>query len=258
RYDFEVRRTPDSYSNFTNVFSLVDAANSSSSLNYVANMQNMANMEEWMRTFAANHAAGNIDSVGTQISQNMYGYIGVNGTKYTLMPWDLNIDLGGPQSWGPGQDLLVYDTGDPNLGEIYSTPAFLRMYWRAQQELVNGPLNIALTTGPLMNAKYNTFVANGLNVENPNSAVLPWIASAQSSIASQLAAVNASTFSVNSTATISNNMAFVSGVAPVNVETIWINGEAWPVTWTTLTNWMVAVPLLPGTNQLNITAVDNK
>jgi spore coat protein CotH len=63
RYNFEIRRTADSYSDFTNVFSLIDAANSSSSPNYVANMENMANMENWMRVFAANHAAGNWDSL---------------------------------------------------------------------------------------------------------------------------------------------------------------------------------------------------
>jgi hypothetical protein len=256
RYNFEIRRTPDSYSDFTNAFSLIDAANSSASPNYVANMENIADMENWMRVFAANHAAGNIDSFGTLISQNMYGYIGVNGTKYTLMPWDLNIDLGGPQSWPPGQDLLVYDPSDPNLGQIFQTPAFLRMYWRAQQELVNGPLNVNLFTGALVNAKYDAFVANGLSVENPNTALLPWIASAQSSISQQLAAINAQGFSVNTTVPVSNNLALLSGVAPVAVDAVWINGEAWPLIWTTLTNWTVAVPLHPGTNQLNVTAVD--
>jgi hypothetical protein len=109
-----------------------------------------------------------------------------------------------------------------------------------------------------MNAKYNAFVANGLGVENPNAAILPWISSAQTSIASQLAAVNASAFTVNPTVTVSNNMAYVSGVAPVAVATVWINGAAWPVTWTSLTNWIAAVPLRPGTNQLNVTAVDAK
>ena len=256
RYNFEVRRTPDSYSNFTNVFSLIDAANSSASSSYVANLMNMANMEEWMRVFAANHAAGNIDSFGTKISQNMYGYIGANGTKYTLMPWDLNIDLGGPQSLAPGQNLLEYDPSDPNLGIIYSTPAFLRMYWRAQQDLVNSALNVSLTTGALLNAKYNAFVANGLSVENPNTALIPWIAGARTSIAAQLAVVNASAFTVNPTVPVTNNVAYVSGVAPVNVATIWINGAAWPVTWTTLTNWMVALPLRPGTTSLTVTGVD--
>lgn len=257
RYNFEVRRTPDSYSDFTNVFSLVDAANSSASPNYVANMENIANLEEWMRVFAANHAAGNIDSFGTEISQNMYGYIGVNGTKYTLMPWDLNIDLGGPESWSPGEGLLTYDSSDPNLGMIYKTPAFLRMYWRAQQELVNGPLDVSLTTGPLLNAKYNTFVANGLTVENPNSALIPWISSAQSSIAAQLAAVNATNFSVNPTVTITNNTAYLSGQAPVGVETILVNGAAYPVTWVTLTNWVITVPLHNGANQFNLSALDH-
>jgi hypothetical protein len=238
------------------VFSLVDAANSSSSPNYVENMENMADMQEWMRTFAANHAAGNIDSFGTQISQNMYGYIGVNGTKYTLMPWDLNIDLGGPKSWAPGQNLLEYDSNDANMGVIFHTPAFLRMYWRAQQDLINGPLDIDLTTGALLNAKYQAFVANGLEVENPNSALLPWIASARLAIASQLSQVDATNFTVNPAVVASNDVVFVSGAAPMAVGTIWINGAAWPITWTTLTNWTLAVPLHSGTNQLSITAID--
>jgi hypothetical protein len=256
RYNFEVRRTADSFSDFTNVFSLVDAANSSASPNYVENMENMADMEEWMRAFAANHAAGNLDSFGTEISQNMYGYIGVNGTKYTLMPWDLNIDLGGPQSWGPGQNLLTYDGNDPNMGVLYQTPAFLRMFWRAQQMLVNGPLDINLYTGALVNAKYNTFVANGLSVENPNTALLPWISAAQTSIAAQLAALNATNFDVNPAVTVSNDVAYVSGTAPVVVETVWVNGEALPLTWTTLTSWTITVPLHSGTNQFIVTAID--
>jgi len=258
RYNFEVRRTPDSYSNFTNVFSLIDAANSSASPGYVANLMNIADMEEWMRCFAANHAAGNIDSFGTQISQNMYGYIGANGTKYTLMPWDINIDLGGPQSAGPGQDMLVYDPSDPNLGHIYSTPAFLRMYWRAQEDLLNSALNVPLFTGPLITAKYNAFVANGLTVENPAGALLPWLDTAQASIGAQLAAVDASSFSVTTPPVVSNNVAYVSGWAPVAVQTIWINGAPFPITWTSLTNWTIAVPLQPGANQLTVTGVDRQ
>ncbi|HEY3862719.1 MAG TPA: lamin tail domain-containing protein [Verrucomicrobiae bacterium] len=255
RYNFEIRRTPDNFDDFTNVFSLVDAANSFASSNYVANMENIANMNEWMCTFAANHAAGNIDSFGTQISQNMYGYIGASGTKYTLMPWDLNIDLGGAQSLAPGQNLLVYDSNDPNMGKIYQTPAFMRMYWRAQQTLVNGALDINSFTGAMITAKYNAFVDNGLAVENPGAALLPWISAARASIASQLGAVNAANFAVNTSVAVSNNIAFVTGTAPVGVDTVWINGEAWPVTWTTLTNFSIAIPLHAGANQFNVTGI---
>jgi hypothetical protein len=259
RYSYEMRRTPDSDNDYADVYSLVDAANSYGTPNYVANLENIANMENWMRVFAANHAAGNWDSFGAQNGQNLYGYIGALGTKYSLMMWDFNIVIGGSvtgnASWGPGQNLLTVDGSDPFMIDIYNTPVFLRMYWRALQELVNGPLNVA-NSGPLMTAKYNAFTENGFSVENPNANIEPWLSQAQSSIASQLAAVNATSFTVNSFVTINNNIAYVTGTAPVNVDTIWINGNAYPVTWTSLTTWKVAFPLVSGVNSLNVVGVD--
>ena len=256
RYNYLTRRTPDSASDYTNVFSLVDAANSAGLPNYVANMENMADMENWMRVFAANHAAGNWDSFGAQNAQNLYGYIGALGTKYTLLMFDFNISIGDANfSWGPGQNLLYYNPYDQGMANIYNNPTFLRMYWRALGELVNGPLNVA-NSGPLIEAKYNAFVANGLSAENPQSAIEPWLTQARTSIASQLAAVNASSFSVNSDVTVSNNIAYVTGAAPVNVATVWINGAAYPLTWTNLTGWTVAVPLATGTNKFSVIGVD--
>jgi hypothetical protein len=255
RYSFEIRRTPDSDSNFTNVFSLVDAASSYGTPHYVANMENLANMENWMRVFAANHAAGNWDSFGCQNAQNLYGYIGALGTKYSLLMWDFNIVIGNSGSWGPGQSLFAVNGQDPNTQNIYNNPTFLRMYWRALEELVNGPLNTA-NSGPLLDAKYNAFTDNGLSVENPNTNIKLWLFQAQNSIASQLAAVNATNFTVNPSLTLSNNVAFVTGQAPVNVEAVWINGVAYPLTWTGLTNWTVTVPLTNGANHLSIVGVD--
>ena len=254
RFNFEIRRTPDSANNFTNVFSLIDAANATASPNYVANMENIADMENWMRVFAANHAAGNWDSFGAQNAQNLYGYIGATGTKYSLLMWDFNIVFGNSGSWGPGQNLFALNGQDPNMTFIYNTPEFLRMYWRALQELINGPLNVT-SSGPLLDAKYNAFVAAGLSVENPSTNIKLWLTQARSSIGSQLAAVNATSFSVNSSVTVTNNLAYVTGIAPVNVSTVWINGAAYPVTWTTLTNWVVTVPLQSGSNQLNVMGI---
>jgi hypothetical protein len=259
RFQYEMRRTADSYSDFTDVFSLIDAANSYGTPNYVANMENIANMENWMRVFAANHAGGNWDSFGAQNEQNLYGYIGTQGTKYSLLMHDFNISIGligeGYTSWAPGQDLFDVNPSDPCMADIYNTPVFLRMYWRALQELVNGPLNTAIS-GPLITAKYNAFVANGLSVENPAANIEPWLSQAQSSIASQLAAVNAASFTVNPAVTASNNVAYVTGQAPINVDTIWINGAAYPLTWTSLTAWSITLPLGSGTNQLNVAGVD--
>jgi hypothetical protein len=254
RYNYEIRRTADSDNDFAPVYSLVDAANSYGTSNYVVNMENMANMENWMRVFAANHAAANRDSFGATTEQNLYGYIGTLGTPYSLMMFDFNICLD-HGAWPPGQDLFAVNSDDPYTVDIYNNPTFLRMYWRALEELVNGPLNLA-NTAPLCDAKYNAFVANGLTVEDPNATMLPWIAAAGSSIAAQLAAVDATNFAVNPSVTISNNIAYVTGQAPVNVDFIWINGMAYPLTWVTLTNWNVAFPLAYGTNNLNVVGVN--
>jgi hypothetical protein len=255
RYNWEIRRTPGSANDFSPVFSLVDAANAVGTPNFVANLENLADMENWMRVFAANHAAGNWDSFGAPNGQNLYGYTGTLGTKYSLLMFDFNISIGNSGSWGPGQNLFAYDGGNQGLVNIYNTPAFLRMYWRALQELVNGPLNTA-NSGPLIEAKYKAFTANGLSVENPASSIEPWLSQAKSSIAAQLAAVNASSFSVNPGVTVSNNLASVTGTAPVNVASVWLNGAAYPVTWTSLTTWLVQVPLANGTNNLSVTGVD--
>jgi hypothetical protein len=257
RYNFEMRRTPVSQNDYTNVFSLVDAANSYGTPNYVANMENMADMENWMRVFAANHAAGNWDSFGAQNAQNLYGYIGAQSTRYSLLMFDFNIVLGNSGSWGPGQNLFAVNGEDPNTGNIYNEPTFRRMYWRALQELVNGPLNVA-NSGPLLDAKYNAIMANGMNVENPSASIKPWLTQAQSSIASQIAVENPTSFTVNSTPAVTNDVAYFTGTAPVNAQTIWFNGVQYPLWWTSVSTWMTAVPLQQGNNQFSVVGIDTQ
>jgi hypothetical protein len=50
----------------------------------------------------------------------------------------------------------------------------------------------------------------------------------------------------------------MTGAAPVNVAAIWINGVAYPVTWTTLTKWTVTMPSATVTNSfsLSVAGVD--
>ena len=254
RYNFLSRRTPDSSSDYTNVFSLIDAAGSYGTPSYVANLENLADMENWMRVFAANHAAGNWDSFGCQNAQNLYGYLGASTVKYSLLMWDFNIVLGNSGSWGPGQNLFAVNGQDPNTANIYNNPTFRRMYWRALQELVNGPLNLA-NSGPLMDAKFNAFAANGLSVENPSTSIKSWITSARTSIASQIATENAGAFSLNSSVIVNNNLATLTGTAPVNVRTLLINGIEYPVTWNSVTGFQVSVPLQTGSNGFSVVGV---
>ncbi|HEV2694807.1 MAG TPA: lamin tail domain-containing protein [Verrucomicrobiae bacterium] len=257
RTTFENRRTPTSVSDYSSLFSLIDAASTSGQANYVANLQSQADMENWMRVFAANHAAGNWDCFGSASGQNLYMYAGTLGTKWSLMMFDFNIGLGIDGSYSPGQSLFTTLSGDTNIAAMYAEPTFRRMYWRALQELcTTGPLNLANSL-PLINAKYAIFKTNGLAVEDPNLNLVPWVTQAASSIAAQVAAINPANFTTNPSVQVFGNLAYVSGVAPFNIATILINGTPYPLTWTTITNWTLIVPASVMTNQPSLAALDH-
>ena len=92
---FEIRRTPDSDNDFTNVFSLMDAANSYGTPNYVAQHGKHGRhgkLDARVRRQPRRRAIG--IRFGAQNGQNLYGYIGTLGTKYSLLMWDFNIVIG--------------------------------------------------------------------------------------------------------------------------------------------------------------------
>jgi len=84
------------------------------------------------------------------------------------------------------------------------------------QELVNGPLNLA-NSGPLLDAKYNAFVATA-SVWKTQYQYQTLISSAHDSIASQIAAEDMTNFTARSSVVVSNDVAFVSGTAPIKCE----------------------------------------
>ena len=160
RWHYQVRQTPDSASNFTNIYQIVDAAGSWANSNYVSMLTSVADMENWMRLQAANHAAGNWDCFGIQNGQNVYGYAAPD-TRMTLFMFDFNIVLGNRIAWAPASNL--FNNQDSNWGQIYANPTFRRMYLRALKELVNGTL-VNANSDPLLDARYTAFLADGRNV----------------------------------------------------------------------------------------------
>ena len=261
RWWYEMRSTPDSLSDYTNLFALIDAGSAYTNSNYVSLMESQANMENWMRLMAASHAAGNWDCWGVQNGQNIYGYVSPN-VPWTLFMFDFSIVLGNRIGWSPGQNLFTTMPAfngfpaDSNWAAIMSNPTFLRMYVRALKELVNGPMQPA-SINTLLEARYAAFAADGLSSVQSPSAVETWVAQANASIASQIAALDASNFTITSTSiTATNNQAIISGTAPVQVVTITVNGVSWPLAWTSTTNWGLTLPVGAGTSTLSVVAYD--
>jgi hypothetical protein len=258
RWNYLARAAGTTMNDYTNVFRLTDAANlQANSSQFLAAMDSQVDTEQWMRTFAVEHAVGNWDSFGAGNAQNMYGYK-PESDKWNLMIWDYNIVLGNSGSWGPGENLLSYNGADVGMGHIYSTYAYLRAYWRAMKELVNGPMQ-AGSVNPVMDAKFQTFIEEGLQVTAPQ-AVESWMSNARTSISSQLASAGGNVaFKVNAPAggfSTNRELITLTGTAPVEAKDITLNGAVYPVTWSDLKTWSMRVALAAGTNVLAIQGLD--
>lgn len=268
RWMWWIRQYPSSASDYSQVFALIDAANTpTTSPNYYANVEAQIDTEEWLRLSAIEHATGDWDSWLTQDSWNMYCYKPSLG-KWTALKWDWNITLGvGGYSWGPdGSQLLNLGPGDPVKAAFYHYPPYFRAYLRGLQDVANLAMNNA-KANPLLDAKYAAFVANGLTananygvqVQDPakSGGLEEWIGIMHNSILGVLGAQNVTNVAwvINSTL-VGNDVVVVRGTAPLAVSTLWFNGVEWPVTWTTATNWTATVPLKAGTNAFTVTGVD--
>ncbi len=260
RWNFMFRSTGQR-DNYTNIFALVDALNSSRPEPYSSGTLGIVDVEEWMRIFATEHIIVNFDAYGHDIGKNMYAYLPESG-KWQLYMFDLDWAMLPAQSANSSYAPLVaplFDSEDPTIATMYAFPPFARAYWRAIQDAVNGPLS-ATNCNPVMDAKYASLLANGVQwcdgspLTDP-SAVKTWFSQRRTGLQSLLAPVTPP-FSVNASVTISNGVGIVTGIAPVGVSTILLNGVEWQVTWTSVTNWTAIVPLQAGSNFSSIAGVD--
>ena len=267
RWNYWIRQYPDSPNNFTNVYALVAAANiPSSSPAYYPAMEALVDTETWMRWSALEHATGDWDSYVTQNQWNMFSYKPLNG-KWTFLKWDWNITLGSSGSWGPdGGNLYTIESADTPMHTFQAYPPYQRALLRGFLDLANGPMN-SVNANPVLDAKFAAFSANGLTVnfgvQEPGAAGLKgWISTMHSSLLSAIASAGMTT--VPFTVTGSTNFttgsvtATVTGTAPLPVKNITINGQSYPLKWTTLKQWSLTVPLSATTNLLLVQGIDLK
>jgi hypothetical protein len=260
RWNFMYRVT-DRRNDYTNLFALVDAMNSVKPEPYTTAVTGLADIEQWMRTFATEHIIINFDAWGHDIGKNMYAYLPPGG-KWQLYMCDLDwlmLAATGYNSSYTATSAPLFNSEDPTIAAMYGFPPFVRAYWRAVEDAVKGPL-VAANCDPLMDAKHQSLVANGVEwcdgqrLTHPG-AVKTWFAQRRTALQAALQTVTPD-FAVNPSIVVSNGIGLVSGVAPVGVATVSVNGVVWPVRWTTTTNWVAQVPLLQGLNTFRVVGVD--
>ena len=163
RWNWQPRALHGTANDYTNLYLLIETANAPAGPSYTRNLDNLADLENWMRTFGLEHALGNWDSFGFRNHQNMFAYKPEHG-PWSLLIWDINIIFGGGTRGAPiatNEGLLEFDSGDTGLTAILNQPASRRAYWRSLQDLTEGPL-LNANVDPVMDARFNAFAAAGV------------------------------------------------------------------------------------------------
>ena len=255
----------ESASDYRSLFRLIDAVSPTPAYTETANLpipdpgalDVIADIEQWMRVFACQHAVGNWDSYGYQRGKNAYTYKPANG-RFMQWTWDIDftMNIGGN---GPTQSLFdLGGDGDRRIDGIWNTPVYRRMYLRAFKDLVDGPWNRGFMD-PILDEKQAAFIQNGISiVPTTVNTIKSFITDRRNYILGQITNFVNAPFRItgNTEITTSNNLLVVSGTAGVGIKDFLLNGAEYPILWVTPTNWTLRLTLEAGTNAITLTARD--
>ncbi len=252
RWNWQSRGFFGTYNNYTNIFNLAAAANDTST-NFVQNVLNIADVEEWMRVFAFDRVLGNWDSWTYNVGQNMFA-VKQAGLPWAIMPWDIDFTMGA----GDGPTGALWGGQDPIMNNWFNVPAFRRMLWRSYQKALEAALDPAQYK-PIGDALQAAMVRNIGAVTGPSS-LYSFLAQRRSFIQSQLQANDVTQFSITSNSgkpfTSTTPATVLSGKAPFAVVSVAVNGTVYPTVWTDQNSWSINIPLATGTSTLSVTGVD--
>jgi hypothetical protein len=249
RFNFQSHPGGKTANDYSLIFNLISA---SAAADKVTQLMNLADMEEWMRTFAHRRIIGDWDSWSYNTGQNMYLYAPL-GERARLISWDMDFVLGLGE--GAGTDNLFTANQDGIIGVLFNVPTYRRMLYRAYQDAVNGPLQKNISD-PQFDSRQKMLGKNNVGSTAPTS-LKNFVAAQKTYIQNRVKAADAANFSITTqNTTNSSSTITLTGIAPFGVATIEINGTPYPVTWTGNTAWSIKVPLGNVTNVLQIVGKD--
>jgi len=234
---------------YTPIYALAEASATTDTAAYLARMQALLNVRDWVAFFAICGAVGDWDHWGWSYSHNSYAYV-PDDRGAAVFIYDMD-NIGQASSLFPNNHVLP-----PKMFRSEHAP-FRRQFYAILKELAEGPLTPSEAEGRL-DAWYRAFVANGANVEYPT-----WMknlcASVRTSILTQLTPFNVS-FAVTNNGgqsfSTTNVIVRLGGYAPLNVDRIEVNGIRQKVTFTNEVAWTTQIGFNEGTNRLEFAGYD--
>jgi hypothetical protein len=201
-------------------------------------------VDEWMRAWAHVTLCAVGDSYTFGNNHNLFMYLRPSDGKMLAFPVDMDF------SFNRGTTAAL--VGDQNLSKVINLTPNLRIFYAHILDIINSTYN----------ASYITWWANRYDDFCPGQsyAGVPSYVQQRGDYAKSVisgAGGNAA-FAITSPTniTISSNLVTLAGTAPVTVRTIKVNGQEYPITWTSLSAWTLRLTVSSPTNELAITCYD--
>ncbi len=236
----ENHRNRDDYSGLISLakaFSLTGTAQESQT-------QQRMDLDEWMRIFAFEALAGLSDTFHYDNPHNLMLYFRPGDNRGLAFLWDMDFCFSrSVNDPFPG-------TASPNFNKIMAVPANRRAYFGHLHDLITTTYNTTYMS------RWTTHYG-GLLGQNW-SAMLSYIGQRASFVQGRLPTATPFAITVNGGNDFNTGADVVTlrGTAPVQVKQIEVNGVGYALTWTTVTNWTVTVPIAGGSNLLALRGRD--
>ena len=254
RWNFQRRSNDGMASNYANLLELVETANDTSA-GFVPGWTQLVDADQWMRVFGFNRITGNWDAWSYSVGQNMFAFK-QPGARWVLMPWDIDFTFG----LGDGPGTGLWGGQDPILNRVYDTPTFRRMLWRCYLDAVQGPM-LPERYQTQIDRRAEVLRKNGIAAATTDT-VGGYIDRRRTYILNQLAAADASTFSITSNGgndfVSTGQTVVLTGTAPFEVAKVEVNGVPYEPEWLDHHTFRVSVPLADAVNPLQLQGMDRR
>jgi hypothetical protein len=208
--------------------------------------QQLMDVDQWLRTFALVSLVGEGDWYTFGNNHNVLLYNRPEDDRMLAFLWDV--------------EHLYYRSSSASLIGDPSNWTDLEKYYPANtRRLYAHALDLFATT---FNTSYLTYWTTHYASFAPGQDYSRMLGYIPARTASVLAEINAaggnSAFTLKTTnfITTANNLVTLTGTAPVAVQSLVVNGIAYPVIWASVSNWSLTLPVSSATNLLSLTAAD--
>ena len=212
--------------------------------NFDAQIRNVMDVDEWLRAVAFITLMGGTDIYTYGNSHNLIMYMRPDDGKAMAFLWDMDF------SFTAAATAAFPGTGSLNTTKLFANANNNRLYYNHLYDLT------AVTGDSAYMSRWGAHYA-GLVGQNWQPAV-DYLVQRANFVRGVMPTTTPFAILNNggNNFAVSNNTVVLSGSAPMAVHDIYVNGIRYALTWTSLTNWTLTLPLPGFTNSVAAQAFD--